>query len=39
VTVNDIGVGDPNYRSGLSDEDTFSNTSADEAQAFYKDLR
>jgi hypothetical protein len=32
-----MGVGDPNYRSGLSDEETFSPMSAQEAKVFYKD--
>jgi len=31
-----IGVGDPNYRSGLSDEETFSPMNAEEADAFYE---
>ena len=31
-----IGVGDPNYRSGLSDEETFSPMSAEEAEIFYE---
>ena len=32
-----MGAGDPNYRSGLSDEQTFSPMSAQEAEVFYKD--
>ena len=31
-----IGVGDPNYRSGLSDEAALSSMSAEEANAFYE---
>ena len=31
-----IGIGDPNYRSGLSDEEAFSPMSEEEARAFYE---
>lgn len=31
-----IGLGDSNYRSGLSDADAFSSMSAEEAAAFYE---
>ena len=34
-----IGVGDPNYRSGLSDKEAFSPMSAEEAEAFYEGRR
>ena len=31
-----IGTGDPNYRSGLSDEEAFSPLTEEEAAAFYE---
>ena len=30
-----LGVGDPNYRSGLSDEESFSPMTAEEAETFF----
>jgi prevent-host-death family protein len=34
-----LGVGDPNYRFGLSDEEAFSPMSAEEAAAFFEGRR
>lgn len=31
-----IGLGDPNYRAGLSDEEAFSPMSEEEAEIFYE---
>lgn len=35
-TILGIGVGDPNYRADLSDEEAFSPMTSDEAENFYE---